>query len=72
MLSQRGQPSDLAINAPLLPFLATGTSALGLGFGDRFGGFQGCSGPFEEMVLHAEKPGELQGKRATKRLLGIP
>ena len=44
---------------------------LGLGLGDRFEGFQGRSGSFEERVLHTEKPGELQGKRATKRLLGI-
>jgi hypothetical protein len=71
MLAQRRQPSDLASNAPLLPPLATGTSALGLGFGDRFGGFQGRSGSFKEMVQQAEKPPELQGKRATKRLLGI-
>jgi hypothetical protein len=71
MLPERKQTSDLAINAPLLPYLATKTSALGLGLGDRFGGFQGRSGSFEEMVLLAEKPGELQGKRATKRLLGI-
>jgi hypothetical protein len=71
MLSQRRQQSDLAINASLLPSLATGTSALGLGFGDRFGGFQGRSGSFKEMVQRAEKPGELQEKRAIKRLLGI-
>ena len=71
MLAHRRQPSDLAINAPLLSFLATKTSALGLCFGDTFRGFQGCSGCFEEMVLQAEKPGELQGKRATKALLGI-
>jgi len=44
---------------------------LGLGFGDRFRGFQGRSGPLEEMVPHAKKAGELQGKRPTKRLLGI-
>jgi hypothetical protein len=34
------------------------TAALGLGFGDRFGGFRGRSGSFKEMVLQAEKPGE--------------
>lgn len=34
---------------------------MGLGFGDRFGGFQGRSGPLEEMVPHAKKAGELQG-----------
>ena len=44
---------------------------MGLGFGDRFGGFQGRSGPLEEMVPNAKKAGELQGKRLTKRLLGI-
>jgi hypothetical protein len=71
MLPERRQPSGFAINAPLLPYLSTRTSALGLGFGDRFGGFQGCSGSFEEMVLHAEKPGELQGKRATTRICEI-
>jgi hypothetical protein len=62
---------DLAINVPLLSSLAIRTIALGLGFGDRFGGFQGRSGPLEEMVPHAKKAGELQGKRPTKRLLGI-
>ena len=67
MLPDRRQPSDLAANAPSLPFLAPRTSTLGLGFGDRFEGFQGRSGSFEEMVLQAEKPCELQGKRATKR-----
>ena len=71
MLAHRRQPSDLVINAPLLSSLATTTSALGLGFGDRFRGFQGCSGSFEEMVLKAEEPVEFQGKRATKPLLGI-
>ena len=62
---------DLAINVPLLSSLAIRTIAMGLGFGDRFGGFQGRSGPLEEMVAHAKKAGELQGKRLTKRLLGI-
>jgi hypothetical protein len=69
---RRRQPNDLAINAPLLPSLATRTSALGLGFGDRFGGCQGRSGSFKEMVQQAEKPRELQGKHATKRLLRVP
>jgi hypothetical protein len=71
MLPKRRRTSDLAINAPSLPHLATRTTALGLGFGDRFGGFQGRSGSFEEMVLQAEEPGELQGKRAIKRVRGI-
>ena len=62
---------DLAINVPLLSSLAIRTIALGLGLGDRFGGFQGRSGPLEEMVPHAKKPAKLQGKRLTKRLLGI-
>jgi hypothetical protein len=72
MLLDQRQPNDLTDNAPLLPPLATETTVLGLGFGDRFGGFEGRSGSFKEMVQHTEKPGELQGKRATKRLLGIP
>ena len=55
----------------LVSSLAIRTIAMGLGFGDRFGGFQGRSGPLEEMVPHAKKAGELQGKRLTKRLLGI-
>jgi hypothetical protein len=71
MLAHRRQPSDLVINVPLLPSPATRRSALGLGFGDRFEGSQGCSGPFKEMVQQAGKPGELQGKPATKRLLDI-
>ena len=71
MLPERRQTSGLGINAPLLPSMATRTSALGLGFGDRFAGFQGRSGSFEEMVLQAEKLGGLQGKRAAKRLLRI-
>ena len=71
MLAHRRQPSDLVINAPLLSSLATKTSALGLGFGDRFRSFLGRSGSFEEMVLHTDTPGELQGKRATTHLLGI-
>ena len=62
---------DAATNGYLLPCLATGTSALGLGFGDRFGGFQGRPGSFKEMVLHTEELAELQGKRATKRLLRV-
>jgi hypothetical protein len=70
MLPQRRPLSDFAITAPSLPSLATGTSLLGLGFGDRFEGSQGLSGALEEMVSQAEKPGELQGKRATKRLVG--
>ena len=40
---------------------------LGLGFGGRFGAFQGGSGSFKEGVLRAEKRASLQGKRATKR-----
>jgi hypothetical protein len=71
MLPDRRQPSDLTFAAPLLPPLATGMSVLGLGFGDRFGGFQGRSRSFKEMVHQAEKSGELQGKRAIKRLLGM-
>jgi hypothetical protein len=71
MLPELRQTSGLVIEAPLLTSLATRTNSLGLGFGDRFEGFQGRSGSFEERVLHTEKPGELQGKRATKRLLGI-
>jgi hypothetical protein len=70
MLPQRRQPSDPAISL-LVAISGYKTAALGLGFGDRFGGFRGRSGSFKEMVLQAEKPGELQGKRATKRLLGI-
>ena len=63
---------DLAINVPLLSSLAIRTIALGLGLGDRFGGFRAAQGPsLEEMVPHAKKAGELQGKRLTKRLLGI-
>jgi hypothetical protein len=54
--------ANLATNAPLLPPLATGTSALGIGFGDRFAGSEGRSGSFKEMVQQAEKPAELQGK----------
>lgn len=71
MLLERRRMSDLALNAPLLPYRATRTSALGLGFGDRFRGLQGRPGSSKEMVQNTEKPGELQEKRATKRLLGI-
>src|SRR5512132_798932 len=67
MLPQRRQPSDPAINCLLVAISGYKTAALGLGFGDRFGDFRGRSGSFKEMVLQAEKPGELQGKRATKR-----
>jgi hypothetical protein len=63
---------DLAINVPLLSSLAIRTIALGLGLGDRFGGFRAAQGPsLEEMVPHAKKTVNLQGKRLTKRLLGI-
>jgi hypothetical protein len=41
---------------------------LGLGSGDRFQACRGTSGTFKEGVLQARKPGELQGKRAIKRL----
>lgn len=68
---QRRQPNDLTINGSVLPLLTTRTAHLGLGFGDRFGGFQGRSGSFKERMQHTEKPGELQAKRTTKRLLGI-
>jgi hypothetical protein len=47
--------------------------------GERFGARSGdrsgvcrAAQAFEEIVLQAQKPGELKGKRATKRLLGIP
>jgi len=47
---------DLAINVPLLSSLAIRTIALGLGLGDRFGGFRAAQGPsLEEMVPHAKK-----------------
>jgi hypothetical protein len=70
MLAHRRQPSRLVIT-PMLSSLATRTSALGIGFGDRFEGFQGCSGSSEKRVQQAKKQAKLQGKRATKRLLGI-
>jgi hypothetical protein len=54
----------------LLPYLSTRTSALGLVFGTGSGVFRAAQG-FEEMVLHAEKPAELQGKRATTRICEI-
>jgi hypothetical protein len=41
--------------------------ALGMGFGDRFGDFRGGSGSFKGRVQQADKPGEIQGKRASKR-----
>jgi hypothetical protein len=41
---------------------------LGMGFGDRFGDFRGCSGPFKGREQRAEKPVKLQGKRTTKRV----
>ncbi len=56
------EPSDLLINAPLLSSPATRTIALGLGFGDRFGGFQGRSGSFKEMVLQSEETKRIAGK----------
>jgi hypothetical protein len=40
---------------------------LGMGFGDRFGDFRGGSGSFKGRVQQADKPGEMQGKRASKR-----
>ena len=40
---------------------------LGMGFGDRFGDFRGGSGSFKGRVQRADKPGEMQGKRASKR-----
>lgn len=42
--------------------------ALGLGSGDRFEGFRGGSGSFEGGVQGGDKPANLQGKRATKRV----
>jgi len=39
-------------------------ASLGLGSGDRFEGFRGGSGSFKGGVLQAEKPAELQEKRA--------
>jgi hypothetical protein len=41
---------------------------LGLGLGDRFGGFRGRSGSFKERMREAEKRADLQGKRFTKRV----
>lgn len=40
---------------------------LGLGSGDRFEHFRGGSRSFEEGFAQPQKPGELQGKRSTKR-----
>src|SRR4029453_7309644 len=48
-----------------------GTAALGLGFGDRLGGFRGRSGSFKEIVLQTEKPGELERKRGAKLFPGV-
>jgi hypothetical protein len=47
---------------------AAGT--LGMGFGDRFGDFRGGSGSFKGRVQRADKSGEMQGKRASKRRYG--
>jgi hypothetical protein len=41
---------------------------LGLGPGDRFGGFRGRSGSSKERMREAEKRADLQGKRFTKRV----
>ena len=46
-------------------------TALGLGSGDRFGEFRGGSGSLKGRVQRGEKPGELQGKRSTKRTCEI-
>jgi hypothetical protein len=46
---------------------ASATRTLGIGFGDRFEAFRGGSGSFKGRVQGADKPGELQGKRASKR-----
>jgi hypothetical protein len=40
---------------------------VGMGFGDRFGGFRGGSGSSRGRVLQADKPGKMQGKRASTR-----
>jgi hypothetical protein len=42
-------------------------ASLGLGFGDRFSAFRGCSGSFKGRVPQAEKIGRIAGKHATKR-----
>jgi hypothetical protein len=44
---------------------------LGLGSGDRFEALGGGSGSFKGMVLRADKPLRLQGKRANKRFSQI-
>src|SRR6266540_4077547 len=55
----------------VLPSATTRRAPLGLGSGDRFRAFRGCSGSFKEGVLQPEKTPELQGSRSTKRVFQI-
>jgi hypothetical protein len=59
--------SDKILRAVMKELEDDPTRCLGMGFGDRFSAFRGGSGSFKGKVLRASKPGEMQGKRASKR-----
>src|SRR6266545_3893872 len=70
MLPQRRQPTDPPSTLTCC-HLWLQDRRFGARFWGQVRGFSGRSGSFKEMVLQAEKPAELQGMRATTRVLGI-
>src|SRR5262245_58421612 len=61
------RPGGLNLTPCVMRVSVSAARTLGMGFGDRFGDFRGGSGSFKGRVQRADKPGGMQGKRASKR-----